>query len=186
MRTRQVFGAFGSCVLFLLVLCAGRGQAAGDSAVVTAAKSGDVRAMRALIARRANVNEPASDGSTPLLWAVYNGDLDMTRALIAGGAAVNTANKYGVTPLLQASRTGDAPLIAALLKAGANPKLAHPDGETALMATARAGRIDAVGAPRREGGSESKGARHHDHRSQELGFPDRRPDRIDVRRAQWP
>jgi ankyrin repeat protein len=143
MRTR-VFGAFGSCLLFVLVLCAGRGQAAGDSAVVTAAKSGDVRALRTLIARRANVNEPSNDGSTPLLWAVYNSDLDMTRALIAAGAAVNTPNKYGVTPLLQASRTGDVPLIAALLKAGANAKLAHPDGETAVMAAARAGRADAV------------------------------------------
>jgi ankyrin repeat protein len=144
MRTRQVFGAFGSCVLFLLVLCAGRGQAAGDSAVVTAAKSGDVRAVRTLITRRVNIDEPASDGSTPLLWAAYNGDLDMTRVLLAAGASVDTANKYGVTPLLQASRAGDASLIAALLKAGANPRLAHPDGETALMATARAGRVDAV------------------------------------------
>jgi ankyrin repeat protein len=131
-------------MLFLLVLCSGRGQAAGDSAVVTAAKSGDVRAVRALIARRVNINEPSSDGSTPLLWAVYNSDLDMTRALIAAGASVNAANKYGVTPLLQASRSGDASLIAALLKAGANPKLAHPDGESALMATSRAGRLDAV------------------------------------------
>jgi ankyrin repeat protein len=144
MRTRRYFGVFGPLVLFLAVLFAGRGQAAGDSAVVTAAKSGDVRAMRALIARRVNVNEPASDGSTPLLWAVYNSDLDMARALLAAGASVNAANRYGVTPLLQASRTGDAPLIAALLKAGANAKLAHPDGEAAVMAASRAGRADAV------------------------------------------
>ena len=75
-------------------------------------------AVRALIAKRANVNEPARDGSTALLWAVYNSNLDMARALIAAGAPVNTPNHYGVTPLLQASRTGDAPIIAALLKAG--------------------------------------------------------------------
>jgi len=144
MRTRRIFGAFGSCLLFVLVLCAGRGQAAGDSAVVTAAKDGDVRAVRALIAKRVNVNEPARDGSTALLWAVYNADLDMTRALISAGAAVNTPNKYGVTPLLQASRTGELPIVAALVKGGANAKLAHPDGETPLMAAARAGRADVV------------------------------------------
>jgi ankyrin repeat protein len=144
MRTRRMFGAFGSCLLFFVVLWAGHGQAAGDSAVVTAAKSGDVRALRALVARRADVNEPASDGSTPLLWAVYNADLDMTRALLAAGAAVNTPNKYGVTPLLQASRTGDVTLVSTLLKGGADAKLAHPDGETPVMAASRAGRADAV------------------------------------------
>ena len=36
--------------------------AATDSALVTAAKDGDLRAVRALIAKRANVNEPARDG----------------------------------------------------------------------------------------------------------------------------
>ena len=73
-----------------------------DSALVTAAKDGDLRAVRALIAKRANVNEPARDGSTALLWAVYHSDLEMTQALLAAGAKVDTPNKYGVTPLLQA------------------------------------------------------------------------------------
>jgi len=144
MRTRRILGAFGSSLLFLVVLCGGRGQAAGDSAVVAAAKDGDARAVRALIAKRVNVNEPARDGSTALLWAVYNADLDMTRALLSAGASVNTPNKYGVTPLLQASRTGELPIVAALLKGGANAKLAHPEGETPIMAAARAGRADVV------------------------------------------
>jgi len=146
MRTRRLFGTFGPVSLFLIALCVGRGQAAGDSAVITAAKDGDVQALRALIAKRADVNEPARDGSTALLWAVYNSDLDMTRALITAGASVNRANKFGVTPLLQASRTGDLPLISVLLKAGANARLAHPEGETPVMAAARAGRVDAVKA----------------------------------------
>jgi ankyrin repeat protein len=121
-----------------------RGQAATDSALVAAAKDGDVRAVRELIARRVNVNETARDGSTALLWAVYRSDVDTTRALLTAGAKVDTPNKYGVTPLIQASRTGDTPLIDLLLKAGARPTLAHPDGETALMAASRTGRLDAV------------------------------------------
>jgi uncharacterized protein len=120
------------------------GQAAGDSALITAARDGDVRAVRALIAKRADVNEAARDGSTPLLWAAYHADVEMAQALIAAGAKVDTPNNYGVTPLLQAARTGDRSLIDALLKAGADVKLAHPDGETALMAAARAGRSDSV------------------------------------------
>ena len=148
MRIRRLFGTCSSlCLfltLFLLALYVEPGRAAGDSAVITAARDGDLQTLRALIAKRANVNEPARDGSTALLLAVDNSNLEMTRALLAAGAAVNTPNNYGVTPLLQASRTGDLPLITALLKAGANPRLAHPDGETPVMAAARAGRADAV------------------------------------------
>jgi uncharacterized protein len=121
-----------------------RGFAAGDSPLVKAAKEDDLQAVRALIAKRANINEPARDGSTALLWAAYTGNLEMTRALLAAGAKVNIANDYGVTPLLQASRTGDAPIIQALLRAGADLNWAHPDGETPLMAVARTGRIDAI------------------------------------------
>src|SRR5262245_269028 len=118
--------------------------AAADSALVTAAKDGDLRAVRALLVKKANVNEPARDGSTALLWAVYHSDAEMTKALLAAGARADTPNKYGVTPLIQASRNGDTPLIDMLLKAGAKASLAHPDGETALMAASRTGRADAV------------------------------------------
>ena len=120
------------------------GQAGGDTALVAAARNDDIQAVRALIARRANVNEHARDGSTAILWAAYHSNLEMTRALIAAGAAVNTPNHYGITPLLQASRSGDAPLVAALLKAGADPAATHPDGETPLMAASRTGRVDTV------------------------------------------
>ena len=131
-------------VALLLVALLPALHAATDNALVTAAKDGDVRAVRALLAKRVNVNETARDGSTALLWAVYHSDVEMTKALLAAGARPDTANKYGVTPLIQAARTGDTPLIDSLLKAGAKATLAHPDGETALMAAARAGRVDAV------------------------------------------
>jgi len=134
-------------VSFLAVVMAfpgGLGQAAGDNPVVEAARAGDVATVRALIAKRADVNEPARDGSTALLWAAYHADLAMTQALLTAGAKTNTANKYGVTPLLQASRTGAAPVIQALLRAGADPKQTHPEGETALMAASYAGNIESV------------------------------------------
>ena len=131
-------------VALLLVALLPALHAATDSALVTAAKDGDLRAVRALLAKRVNVNETARDGSTALLWAVYHSDVEMTKALLTAGAKADTANKYGVTPLIQAARTGDTPLIDSLLKAGAKATLAHPDGETALMAAARTGRIDAV------------------------------------------
>src|SRR4051812_20817960 len=92
---------------------------AADPALVAAAQQNDSASVRTLIAKKVDVNQPAGDGSTALLWAVYNSNIEMTRALLAAGAAADAANRYGVTPLLQASRTGDAAVMAALLKAGA-------------------------------------------------------------------
>ena len=117
---------------------------AAQSPISTAAKAGDHAAVRRLIAGKADVNAPAADGSTALLWAVYNSDIDMVRALLAAGAKTDVVNKYGMSPILQASRTGDLAIIEALVKAGANAKMAHTDGETPLMAAARTGRVEAV------------------------------------------
>ncbi len=120
------------------------GQVATDNPVVAAAKDGDLKTVRALLAKGAKVNDAAKDGSTALLWAAYHSNLDMTRALLAAGAKVDAPNKYGITPLLQASRTGDAPIMGALLKASADAKKASPQGESPLMAASKTGRLDAV------------------------------------------
>jgi ankyrin repeat protein len=132
-----------SLVIVLPAVVAG-GQAPGEAPLAAAARNDDLQAVRALIAKRVNVNEHARDGSTAILWAAYHSNLEMARALVAAGAAVNTPNHYGITPLLQAGRSGDAPLVAALLKAGADHAATHPDGETPLMAASRAGSVEAV------------------------------------------
>ena len=120
-------------------------QAAPNVApVVDAAKGGDLTAVHKLIKEHADVNTPANDGSSALLWAAYHSDVEMTKALLAAGASVDAANHYGVTPLLQASRNGDVPVMQALLEAGADPTRWHPEGETPLMSAARTGRVDAV------------------------------------------
>lgn len=120
-------------------------QAANDPPLVVAAREGDFETVRALLAKRANVNAPARDGATALLWAVHHSDLVMVRALVAAGANVNLPNRYGITPLLEASRSGDTPMIAELLKAGADVRESvHPEGETPLMAVSRTGNLDAV------------------------------------------
>ena len=120
------------------------GQVAADNAVVTAARDGDLRTVRALIAKGSKVNDPARDGSTALLWAAYHSDVEMTRALLAAGAKADVANKYGITPLIQASRTGEAAIVSALVRAGARATMASPQGETPLMAASKSGRIEAV------------------------------------------
>ena len=143
MRTQRT-SRFLFSSLFVAIFAGVVGFAAGESPVVDAAKRHDTPAVRALIVKRADVNETSRDGSTALLWAAYHSDVAMTRALIAAGAKPNLANKYGITPLLQASRTGADEVVQALLRAGADPALAHPEGETPLMAAAFAGSLTTV------------------------------------------
>jgi uncharacterized protein len=114
------------------------------AAVANAAKTDDLPEVRKLIKEHADVNAPATDGSSALLWAAFHSDAEVTKALLAAGAWVDTPNHYGVTPLLQASRNGDVEIMQALLEAGANPTRWHPEGETPLMAASRTGRVDAV------------------------------------------
>ncbi len=120
-------------------------QAASNTAAVAdAARADNLSAVRSLIKEHADVNTPANDGSSALLWAAFHSNAIMTKELLAAGAAVDAANHYGVTPLLQASRNGDVPVMQALLDAGADPTRWHPEGETPLMAASRTGRVDAV------------------------------------------
>lgn len=118
--------------------------ASNIAAVADAARSDDLPAVLKLIKEHADVNAPASDGGSALLWATFHSDAEMTKALLAAGAWVDTPNHYGVTPLLQASRNGDVEVMRALLDAGADPTRWHPEGETPLMAASRTGRVDAV------------------------------------------
>jgi len=143
-RTRQGLAALLMLLSIALVWLADPVQTADQSPVAAAAQAGNVKAIRALIVKRADVNAPQSDGSTALLWAAYNANPEMTRVLLAAGAKVDAANHYGVTPLLQASSTGDSAIMELLLKAGADPKRPGAEGETPPMSAARAGSTDAV------------------------------------------
>jgi ankyrin repeat protein len=113
-------------------------------AMAEAARADDLTAVRKLIKEHVDVNAPANDGSSSLLWAAFHSDAEMVKALLAAGASVDAANHYGVTPLLQASRNGDIEVVRALLSAGAEPTRWHAEGETPLMAASRTGRVDVV------------------------------------------
>jgi uncharacterized protein len=142
--TRHLWWGLPLLLGFVWVVPTSLQAAASIAAVSDAARADDLAAVRNLIKEHADVNGPANDGSTALLWAAYHRDLEMTNALLAAGATVDVANHYGVTPLLQASRDGDVEVMRTLLDAGANPTRWHPEGETPLMAAARTGRLEAV------------------------------------------
>lgn len=118
--------------------------AAGPSEVADAAMRGDVAAVRALLAQKADVNAPQGDGGTALHWAAYRGSKELVDLLLRAGANARAANRAGATPLWLASVNGDAGIIAALLTAGADPNEPLPLGRRPLMIASRTGNVEAI------------------------------------------
>jgi uncharacterized protein len=114
----------------------------GPQSLVDLVRSGQREAVLAAITSPAvDVNAPASDGSTALLWATYNVDHEMVRALLKRGAKVNVANNYGDYPLTEAVKLGDVELVRMLLDAGASADSPSQDGQTALMLASSIGSV---------------------------------------------
>ena len=144
MRDRCKRTGFAGTLLMTLLVVAGTAAAAGDSALVEAAKNQNPGKVRDLVKQRVDVNIRADDGSTALLWAAHWNDVGTAEALLRAGADANAANELRMTPLSQACVNGSAALVELLLKAGANPNTAIGTGETPLMTCAKSGSADAV------------------------------------------
>jgi len=112
------------------------GDGGGLTALVFAAREGDIESARALLDAGADVNQATAYGWTPLLTAVNNRNYHLAQLLVERGANVNLANKGGWTPLYLATDNrniegGDYPvpkpdmdhleLIQLLLESGADP-----------------------------------------------------------------
>src|SRR5262245_66370276 len=108
--------------LCVAVLLAGASAAyAATADVADAAMRGDRAAVRAALARKADVNAPQPDGSTALHWAAEHDDVEMADILLVAGAHVAARTREGVTPLQLAATNGRAPVLGRLLRAGADP-----------------------------------------------------------------
>ena len=112
------------------------GGGGGLTALVFAAREGDVESARALLDAGAGINQTTEYGWTPLLTAINNRNYALAELLVDRGADVNLANKGGWTPLYLATDNrniegGDYPvpkpdldhleIIRRLLEKGANP-----------------------------------------------------------------
>jgi uncharacterized protein len=129
--------------VFVFVFGAGTALAASD--VTDAAMRGDRAAVRAAVARKADVNVTQVDGSTALHWAAERDDVEMADLLIRAGARITAKTREGITPLQLAATNGSTAMIDRLLKAGANVNAPlTPAADTALMMAARTGTAGAV------------------------------------------
>jgi ankyrin repeat protein len=117
------------------------------SPIADAAMRGDVATVRALIAKRLDVNAPQGDGMTALHWAADRGDSAMAAELLRAKASVKPRTRIGAyTPLHIAARTGNPAVVRALLSAGSDVKATTTSGATALHFAAAAGNADVVKA----------------------------------------
>jgi ankyrin repeat protein len=115
--------------------------------VADAAMKRDLAAVRALVARGANVNLAQGDGMTALHWAAEAGDSAMTAVLLRAKANVRATTRIGdYTPLHLAAKTGDAAVLQALLAAGSDAKAVTATGATALHFAAASGNPASIAA----------------------------------------
>jgi len=107
--------------------------ATGETPLMTCAKTGNLDAVRTLIAHDAAINakEPEQN-QTALMWAAAEHHPPVVQALIDAHADLLAHSKKGYTALHFAAREGDQETIRVLLAAGMNINLrTRPDGAEA-------------------------------------------------------
>src|SRR3954447_4483258 len=119
---------------------------AGPLSLIDAVKADDLRTVRTLLAKRADVAAAEADGTTALHWAVENDNEALVAVLLAAGAKAQVVNRHGIAPIHRAATNGNASIVNRLLGAGAEANFATPAGETPLMMAARTGSAAAVQA----------------------------------------
>lgn len=155
----------------------------GETVLMTCARAGDARGVKALLVKGARVNvKETSHDQTALMWAAAQRHPDVTGLLIEAGAEINarsrtfpqtvvgeqtqrfgreelnyTVLRGGSTPLLFAARSGDAASARLLLAAGASANDQLPEGMSALVVAAHSGHTD-VGLLLLEKGAEPNAA----------------------------
>ena len=134
---------------------------AGETPLMTAARSANVDAVKALARAGADVNaKEAWSGQTALMWAAAEGDSAMSSTLLELGADLHARSNGGTTPFQFAVRNGDMRTVQAMLAAGADVNEKRVDLATPLLVAIINGHEDLVdllldkGAdPNAEGGS---------------------------------
>ena len=145
MRVHQLSAVFGVCLVALLGLGTSMSAVAAEEVpLIDAVRSGDVAAVRALLDQSVDVDAPAADSATALLWAVHEDRVAIAALLLDAGADVTLTNRYGVSAASLAAENGTAVILERLLDAGVDANTTQPGGETLLMTAARTGDADTV------------------------------------------
>jgi ankyrin repeat protein len=92
----------------------------GDTALLFAARVGDLASAKLLVAAGANVNDADAWGISATVLAAHSGDREIVEFLLEKGADPNAAGA-GFTALHEAIMRRDEKMVSALLDRGADP-----------------------------------------------------------------
>ena len=121
-------------------------NAQDESPLMLAAIKGNIEAVKALIARDADINKP---GWTALHYAASGTTPEHTRILallLENHAYIDAASPNGSTPLMMAAQYGTREALQLLLDEGADPALKNQLGLTATDFALRVSRSEAAQA----------------------------------------
>ncbi len=90
----------------------------GCVSIHTAARRGDVAAVRRMVEAGTSPNRATSEGATPLMYAAQAGNVELVRYLLAKGADPNAQAKNGATPISSARAGKHYEIIRILIEAG--------------------------------------------------------------------
>ena len=105
----------------------------GHTALMEAAKSGDLELVKDLLRRGAVLDARSEKGKTALHYAAANGHVDVVKLLIEHRAEVDARDLEWHTPLMLAAIYGCNHTVQALVQAGADPAMKTKSGNTALV-----------------------------------------------------
>jgi ankyrin repeat protein len=135
--------AFGALLAARRVNVEARNQQ-DESPLMMAAIKGQIDAVKALLARDADVNKP---GWAPLHYAASAGSPQHTEIialLLEHHAYIDAASPNGTTPLMMAAQYGSHASVKLLLSEGADPTLKNQLGMTAHDFAMRVGRSESA------------------------------------------
>jgi uncharacterized protein len=104
--------------------------------------SGNIKLVRVLLAKGADVNARNNDGKTPLFGAALNPDVMLL--LMEAGADINTSDVFGETPLHKFSCYGKTQASELLINHGVDVHVTDNCGLTPLHHAAESGCIEQV------------------------------------------
>jgi len=111
--------------------------------LIDVVEANDIETAAALLRDGADVNEPDSEGTTPLMYAVLKGNDGMVKLLLEYLADVRKVNRRRDTALSMcaaSTTTGTVPTMKMLLASGANVNTYDCNGRTPLMLAVMADR----------------------------------------------
>jgi uncharacterized protein len=94
----------------------------GDTALMFAARAGDLNSARILVEAGANVNDADAEGISAMVLAAHSGFADLVEFLLDKGADANSS-AAGFTALHEAIMRRDERIVTALLAHGADPNV---------------------------------------------------------------